>query len=501
MRQIAWMAVVLMSAGVAMAQAPNALQPFVKIDAPAVVLENVRVIDGTGAAAKENQMIVIENGKITFVGPETRGPADCRRAQRFIDMTGKTVFPGLVGMHEHLFYPLPDGGPGLLPLYGEMADSAPRLYLAGGVTAARTAGSLEPYTDISVKQLIDAGTMPGPKLFLTGPYLEGSPSIGPQLHTLTGPDDAARLVNYWSEEGMTSYKAYMHITPEELKAAADAAHAKGLKITGHLCAVGFQEAASLGIDNLEHGLVVDTEFYSGKKEGVCPGQRPPQVELAKMDVEGPQIQGTIKDLIAHHVAVTSTLAIFESFAPNRPPLNQEMRVRTSLLPDAWSSFVTTRAAIAQREADAPAENVATRLLQMEMQFEHDFVKQGGVLMAGCDPTGYGGVLPGFGDQRESGTAGGGGVHAGRGDPYCDGERRDLAGRGRALWHDCGGEGCGSGGGGWQSREEHRGCGEGGRGVQGWGGVRPGEADCFGAGVGGVAVDGRIRSRYRCRVFL
>ena len=374
------------------------LAPFVKVNANAIVLAHVRVIDGTGTAAKDDQTVVIENGKITAVRPfaaDDLGPFQAR----VMDMTGKTVFPGLVGMHEHLFYPLPDGGPGLLPLYGEMADSAPRLYLAGGVTAARTAGSLEPYTDISVKNLIDAGTMPGPKLYLTGPYLEGAPAIGPQLHTLTGPEDATRMVNYWAEEGMTSYKAYMHITPEELKAAADAAHAKGLKITGHLCAVGFKEAASLGIDNLEHGLVVDTEFYSGKKEGECPGQHPPQAELAKMDVEGPQIQGTIQYLIDHHVAVTSTLAIFESFAPNRPPLSEEMRVRASLLPDAWGSFVTARAMIAQRAEEAPADSISGRLLQMEMQFEHDFVKQGGVLMAGCDPTGYGGVLPGFGDQR------------------------------------------------------------------------------------------------------
>lgn len=265
MRHSAWMAVVLVGVGVAGAQVPAPLQPFVKIDAPAVVLEHVRVIDGTGATAKDDQRVMIENGKIVAV--EAGSVANNRilpAGAKILDMTGKTVFPGLVGMHEHLFYPLPDGGPGLLPLYGEMADSAPRLYLAGGVTAARTAGSLEPYTDISVKQLIDAGTMPGPKLYLTGPYLEGSPSIGPQLHTLTGPDDAARLVNYWADEGMTSFKAYMHITPEELKAAVDAAHAKGLKITGHLCAVGFQEAASLGIDNLEHGLEVDTEFYSEK---------------------------------------------------------------------------------------------------------------------------------------------------------------------------------------------------------------------------------------------
>lgn len=381
-------------------QVPKALEPFVKIDAPGVLIDHVRVIDGTGAPAKEDQVILIVNGKISMIGSAGQPRDQLMPANtKTIDGTGKTVFPGLVGMHEHLFYPLPDGGPGLLPLYGEMADSAPRLYLAGGVTTARTAGSLEPYTDISVKQMIDSGSIPGPKLFLTGPYLEGSPAIGPQLHTLTGPDDAANLVTYWAGEGVTSFKAYMHITPEELKAAIGAAHAKGLKVTGHLCAVGFKEAAGLGIDNLEHGLVVDTEFYSGKKEGVCPGQHPPQVELAKMDVEGPQIQGTIRDLIAHHVALTSTLAIFESFAPNRPPMSQEMRVRESLLPEAWGSFVTTRASIATRAAEAPSEVISARLLQMEMQFERDFAKQGGLLMAGCDPTGYGGVLPGFGDQR------------------------------------------------------------------------------------------------------
>ncbi len=381
-------------ANTAAGQVPKALAPFVKVGAPVIVLEHVRVIDGTGAPARDDQTIVIEHGKIAWAGPGTAAPAAPGGAQ-VIDETGKTVFPGLVGMHEHLFYPLPDGGPGLLPLYGEMADSAPRLYLAGGVTAARTAGSLEPYTDISLKNAIDAGQIPGPKLFLTGPYLEGSPSIGAQLHALTGPEDAARTVDYWAAEGMTSFKGYMHITPQELGAAIEHAHAHGLKVTGHLCAVGFKEAAALGIDNLEHGLAVDTEFYSQKKPGVCPGQRPPQDELAKMDVEGPQIQGTIQDLIAHHVAVTSTLAVFESFVPNRPPLNEEMRVRSSLLPDAWGSYATGRAGIAEHAADS----VWPRLLQMEMQFERDFVKQGGLLMAGCDPTGYGGVLPGFGDQR------------------------------------------------------------------------------------------------------
>jgi len=215
------------------------------------------------------------------------------------------------------------------------------------------------------------------------------------LHTLTGADDAARLVNYWAAEGATSFKAYMHITPQELKAAIDAAHARGLKVTGHLCSVGFKEAAELGIDNLEHGLAVDTEFDPGKKEGVCPEVGPTRAQLTKLDVEGEQIQSTIKDLVAHHVAVTSTLAIFESFVPNRPPMSKEMRSRESVAPGGWADYASVRASIAE-QGD---KSVWPELFKRELQFEHDFVKQGGLLMAGCDPTGYGGVLPGFGDQR------------------------------------------------------------------------------------------------------
>ena len=378
----------------AQAQVPAPLKQFVKEDAPVLVLEHVRVIDGTGAAAKDNQRIVIDRGKIAWIGPAGAGKA-LPSGARILDLTGKSAFPGLVGMHEHLFYPQADARPGLLPLYGEMADSAPRLYLAGGVTSARTAGSVEPYTDFSLKQEIDAGKIPGPRLFITGPYLEGDPAIGPQMHTLTGPEDAALMVNYWAAEGATSFKAYMHITAKELKAAIDAAHALGLKVTGHLCAVGFREAAALGIDNLEHGLPVDAEFYPDKKEGVCPEQRLGRGALAKLDVQGPQIQSTIKDLIAHHVAVTSTLAVLETFVPNRPPMSQEMRVRESVASAGWADYATKRAEIAE-QGDA---SLWPTLLKQEMQFERDFVRQGGLLMAGCDPTGIGGTLPGFGDQR------------------------------------------------------------------------------------------------------
>src|SRR5438477_2256462 len=201
-----------------------ALQPFVQVDAPALALEHLRVIDGTGAPPREDQTLFIAAGKLVASAPAG--------AQR-LDLTGRTVFPGLVGMHDHLFYPMGGG------IFGEMARSFPRLYLAAGVTTIRTAGSLEPYADLEVKKQIDAGKEAGPKIFLTAPYLEGAASPFTQLAHLRGPDDARATVDYWADRGVTSFKGYNYLTRAELGAAIEQAHKRGLKLTAHLCSVGF----------------------------------------------------------------------------------------------------------------------------------------------------------------------------------------------------------------------------------------------------------------------
>jgi dihydroorotase-like cyclic amidohydrolase len=229
--------------------APAPLAPYVIENSPVMVLMHVRVIDGTGAPPAEDQRVDIEGGKIMRVQSAKLRNAFPATA-KILDLSGKTVMPGIVGMHEHLFYTGPERGSDGTPYYSEMIDSGPRLYLAGGVTTARTAGSMEPYADLALKKMIDGGLKPGPKLHITGPYIGDFQGQIPQLHALMDAEDAGRTVDYWAAEGVTSFKAYMSIKPAELKAAIEHAHAKGLKVTGHLCAVGFTEAANLGIDNL-----------------------------------------------------------------------------------------------------------------------------------------------------------------------------------------------------------------------------------------------------------
>src|SRR6266849_8615274 len=362
---------------------------FLKLDAPVVALTHVRVIDGTGASARDDQTIILSKGKIESVADA--GSASVPKNAQVLDLHGYSMIPGLVGMHDHLVYPMGDG------VYGEMAFSFPRLYLAAGVTTIRTTGALEAYTDLEIKKQIDAGEMPGPKMHVTGPYLEGAGSWALQLHQLTGPEDATRTVNYWLDEGVDNFKAYMFITPAELSAAIAAAHKRGAKVTGHLCSIGFREAAALGIDDLEHGLLVDTEFFPWKKPGECPYTPKDMDFVSKLDVQSGPVHGMILELIQHHVAITSTLPVFEVEVPGRPSIQR--RVLDALSPDARSAFLDDKVRMADqsrlKRIYGSEISPMTSTFKKEMEFEYAFVKAGGTLLAGEDPTGIGGVLAGF----------------------------------------------------------------------------------------------------------
>ena len=375
------------------AQAPDR-QQFIRTEAPVVALVHVRVIDGTGAPPKEDQTIIITDGKIQSVESSAAGriPPNAQT----LDLNGYTVLPGLVGMHNHMFFPM-GGSP---PMYSNMGISFPRLYLALGVTTIRTTGSVAPYTDLEIKKLIDSGRMIGPRMHITAPYLEGRGSFTPVMHTLTGPDDARRMVNYWADLGATSFKAYMNISREELRAAVQEAHKRGLKVTGHLCSIGFKEAAEIGIDNLEHGLLTDSEFVPNKQPDQCPPGAAVSNSLRSLDLNGAAAQETIRTLVAKNVAITSTLPVFE--AGGAPLAQTGIGASSALLNQRVLNVMSTDARVRYLQARArvsPEANFVV-LLRKVMDFEREFVKAGGLLIAGLDPTGNGGIVAGFGDLRQ-----------------------------------------------------------------------------------------------------
>jgi imidazolonepropionase-like amidohydrolase len=384
----------------AAAQTPElskTVKPFVRVDAAKVVLTHVRVVDGTGAPARDDENVVIEAGKITAIGKEVDVAA--APGTVVLDLHGYTVIPGIIGMHNHLFYiarpnlnsQWKHDEPLLVP---QMTFSAPRLYLAAGVTTMRTTGSVETYADLNLKSDIDAGKLPGPHIDVTGPYLEGAESYFIQMPHFTSPEDARQLVDYWADHGVTSFKAYMNITRAELKAAIDAAHKRGIKVTGHLCSVTYKEAAELGIDDLEHGFFVNTQLDPGKKPDVC-SESEGSYTLEHMPVESPEAKDLIDLLVKHHVAVTSTLPVFESLANPQSPIRQQ--ALDAMSPDARDAFFFLR----QRPASIPASKTDWALLwKRDLALERAFVAAGGLLLAGPDPTGAGDVVPGFGDQRE-----------------------------------------------------------------------------------------------------
>lgn len=356
---------------------------WLAFDDPVILIRDVRLVDGTGGPARIGMSVLIRDGRIAGVGPGLAAP----EGARVIEGAGKTLTPGLVLMHEHMFYPTGRAN------YGEMSFSFPRLYLAGGVTTMRTAGSMSPYADLNLRTEIAAGRTPGPDMDVTAPYLNGPGLPIVQVNALEGVDDAERMVEYWAAEGATSYKTYMNITRAELGRVVELAHARGQKVTGHLCSVTYREAADLGIDNLEHGFFAATDFVAGKQPDVCPDNAAVQASLAALDPDAPEVQALIRHLVDRGVVLTSTLTIIETLTAGRPKAPEgALELLTAPVRAQYEQVWP----LVQQRTDPGSRN----LLANMMRLERAFADAGGTLVAGTDPTGYGGVIPGFSSRRQ-----------------------------------------------------------------------------------------------------
>ena len=351
---------------------------FLAVDAPVVALAHVTVIDGTGATAHTDQTILLRDGRIEKVGPSAAVviPSGATTLQ----LSGHTVIPGIVGLHEHTYL----GG---ISHPAPMLHSA-MLYLAAGVTTAMTAGSMLPYNELNMKRAIDSGALPGPRMHIGGPYLTGPRSQPGAFRIIESAADARRVVNYWADEGADWFKI-LSGPSAVVRAVVSAAHARGLKVSAHLCAVTFTEGARLGIDVLQHGFITNSEYVPGKQPNVCP----PTNQKARADVDPTSlpVQVSIRRIIAARASVVSTLGVYESFSLTRSRL--DTADLAMLAPGLRREVEETHATLAKSAFIVP-----DRLLTKMMQWERMFVAAGGLLGAGCDPWGTG-FMPGRGDLR------------------------------------------------------------------------------------------------------
>jgi enamidase len=377
----------IVAAALAFAVPAAAQEGYRAFPAGDLAFTHVEVVDGTGAQPARDQTVLVRDGRIAAVGParKVKVPA----AAHVIEGAGKTLLPGFVMVHEHFFYPSTRGGE-----YEEYPYSFSRLYLAGGTTTLRTAGSMAPYGDLNTARAIAAGTQPGPDMDVTAPYIEGTRLLSAKMARMDSPAQATRFVDFWAAEGATSFKAYNYLTRAELKAAIDAAHAHGLKLTGHLCSVTLSEAADLGIDNIEHSFAAATDFVATKQPDVCPSGADELASLNALDPDGPEIGALMRKLIDHHVALTSTLTVFETFTAGRPKAPEA--ALQLLIPQLRESYESRWAATQGSPRGKQYAEFLPKLMRMEKRF-HDM---GGLLLAGTDPTGYGGVIPGWSARRQ-----------------------------------------------------------------------------------------------------
>lgn len=346
------------------------------------LFQNLTILDGTGISAKEDIDIWIEGETIKRIGKNLHVPPDATA----IDLSGKSVIPGFVMLHEHMFYPksTPEQSYGL----DQMSYSFPLLYLAGGVTMMRTAGSIMPQADVNIKKWINRGKIPGPKMDVTSPHMdrEGLPIV--ELFTFDNKEEAKNQVDFYADLGVTSIKVYNFISKDDLKVIVDAAHKRNMKVTGHLCSITYREAADIGIDNIEHGFGSCPDFLINKEPDQCDPFM--TSALLQVDPESKEVEDLINHLVKKNVALTTTINVWDPYTDREVVPGGGLKALAPLAKEQvyqrW---------ISKQGKDSLDYLVFNKLKILDKKF-HD---AGGLLVAGTDPTYDGRIVPGYANMR------------------------------------------------------------------------------------------------------
>ncbi|MFH6605089.1 amidohydrolase family protein [Maribacter algicola] len=349
---------------------------YVKYDSNSIALTHATVFDGKGNPAKEDQTIIVKNGYFEAIGQNSE--IDIPEKATVIDLRGKTVIPGIVGVHNHLHIPR-------FPFVGEIAS---KLYLASGVTTIQTCGAASPQQEIDLSKKIEQGQVIGPNIVTSGPYFTGN---GGNLNMIIPESDQQirDTIRYWAKKGVRWFKVYRNTSPKDLETIVDEAHKQGAKVTGHLCSITFEQAVKIGIDGIEHGLNSASDFRNNKTFGICDGSRE---YMDQLEINSNEVKALQSLMIDNDVFLTSTLSIFEASVPERAFADE--RTLAIMSPMQISEYTDRRKNFDSMDSK---DGVREKRLKRIMQFERQFYEMGGTLTAGVDAGRH--VLPGFGDQR------------------------------------------------------------------------------------------------------
>lgn len=353
----------------------DSLLPYIKYDANIIAFTNATVVDGTGNPIKTKQTVIIENGLFKAIGndPSVSIPENAE----IIDLKGKTIIPGIIGMHNHLH----------IPRFPYVGDVASKLYLASGVTTIQTCGAASPEKELSLSKKIANGEQIGPDIIPSAPFITGEGG-NPYMITPRNEQHLRDTIQYWMNQDVKWFKVYRNTKPEDLKVIIDEVHKNKGKVRGHLCSITFEEATELGIDGIEHGLNSTSDFRTNKEYGICNGGRE---YIDNLIINSPEVKKLHQLMIEKDVFLTSTLSIFEASIPNRAYAD-ERSIR------AMSPYLKEQYKERRKDFDNQLkDSTRNKRLKRIMEFEYQYFKMGGLLCSGVDAGRH--VIPGFGDQR------------------------------------------------------------------------------------------------------
>ena len=362
MKQFVLIAVLLKSIG-CYSQPPQDLQ---------IVISNGIILDGTGKQTLRGYDILIEKGKIKKIGKNINFP---RKAKK-IDATGKTIIPGLIDMHGHMY-----------ALGATQEEAYPLLYLAGGVTTIFSPGEYEPEKTFRMKEEIKSGNRVGPDILFTGPYFDTAPSTVSWMPVTVDTTALSDLFAKWKNR-IDGIKVYSSISKEHFDFMMRKARDHKLIITGHLGTLSTRYAIEQGISGLEHGLASINDFGGDPNDYVTHA-----CHVAKLDLTNPAVGSLIDLMVSKKVYLDPTLAVLEIMSPDFKPIVNDLGYYLD------ERALTVHNNYEKMTATLFPRHCASGQLDKQLEFCRMVFRKGGILVAGTDPVAAH-ILPGFGMKRE-----------------------------------------------------------------------------------------------------